>query len=245
MAWRAAPEQEATYTSAGLPPGPPGPPGDRDVARGVGAVVEGILSGIRRFAGASLSAVAETVEMPSRALTQRVAAQAVAHPRPVADPGALAAALARGPAGPMLGGAAAAAFASRMARRFRRLGFLARRTPLWVLAAAVPALHASVTRGAEEVGLVASHLVHRARAAGIEPDPERVRRAAIQVMSDAGVDPNQEPRHVVLVAVWLRRAVRTTLPLPGGGTRDPEGIVRRAVAVPPASLGPPYVTSAR
>ena len=66
------------------------------------------------------------------------------------------------------------------------------------------------------------------------------------MMAEATIDPGREPRHVVLVAVWLRRAVRAALPVPGGGgTRDPDIIARRAASVPPASLGAPYVTTAR
>jgi hypothetical protein len=215
------------------------------VAGSVVTLVKEVLGAIRRLAGASVTVVAEAVEAPSRALTQRVAANAVVNPRPVADPQALAAALARGPNAPALGSAAAAAFAARMARRFRRLGFLARRTPMWILAAAVPALHASVTRGAEEVALVASHLVQRARAAGIEPDPERVRRATVQLMSGTPVDPATDPRHFVLVGGWLQRAARGTLPFGGGGHRshDPQGLARRAAAVPPASLSGDYITT--
>jgi hypothetical protein len=214
------------------------------VATSVRAVVQGVLTAVRRVAGASVSAVANAVDAPSRILTERAAASGVAQPRPVADHRALAAALAKGPSGPVLGSAAAAAFAARMARRFRRLGFLARRTPMWVLAAAVPALHASVTRGAEEITLVASHLAHRARAAGVDPDPERVRRVAIQVISGAPVDPATDPRHVVLVGGWLQRAMRATLPFSGGiRGRDPEAVARRAADVPPASLGGPYITT--
>ena len=80
----------------------------------------------------------------------------------------------------------------------------------------MPALVASVARGADELGLVASHLVLRARAKGIEPDPERVRRVAVQIASRRAVDPDQEPKHGPLVVSWLRRAFRAALPFTAG-----------------------------
>jgi hypothetical protein len=117
-------------------------------------------------------------------------------------------------------------------------GFLARRTPLWLVATAVPALVASVTRGADELRLLASHLVHRARAKGIEPDPERVRRAAVQIASRQAVDPEREPSHGRLVVAWLRRAFRAALPFTAGvATSDPEGLAAAAADVDPTQLG--------
>ena len=91
----------------------------------------------------------------------------------MADRETLARALAARPVSPALAGATVAALGLRLAGRIRRLGFLARRTPMWLLATAVPAQVASVSRGADELRLMASHLVLRARAKGIEPDPER------------------------------------------------------------------------
>lgn len=215
------------------------------VAASVWAVVKAAISAVRKAGEVSVSAVRAAIEAPGRVLTQRVAANAVGQPRPVAHPDDLARALAKGPTAPILGSATAAAFAARAARRFRPFRFFTRRAPLWILASAIPALHASVTRGAEELGLVASHLVHRARAAGVEPDPERVRRAAIQVMSGRPFDPNRDPGHVPLIGSWLQRAVKATLPMAGGvTTADPDILVNRARAIPPQALGGPYVTTA-
>src|SRR5918996_2131544 len=171
------------------------------------------------------------------ALPRRMVGDALAAPRAVADRDALARALAERPATPALGGATAAALGLRAAGRIPGLGFLARRTPLWLLATAVPALVASVARGADELGLVASHLVHRARAEGIEPDAERVRRAAVQIASHRVVDPEREPSHGPLVVSWMRRAVRAALPFTSGvATRDPDGLAAAAAAVDPARL---------
>jgi hypothetical protein len=106
-----------------------------------------------------------------------------------------------------------------------------------MLIAAIPALYASVTHGAGELRLVASHLALRARAAGIEPDVERVRRVAVQVLRGDPIDPEQEPRHGPLAVRWLRRAAWAALPFTSGvSTRDPDGVAAAAASVPPSLL---------
>jgi hypothetical protein len=184
-----------------------------------------------------VQAAVDALEGAARSLTRRMVADAVASPQGVEDREALARALAARPVSPVLAGATIAALGLRLARRVRRLGFLARRTPLWLVATAVPALVASVSRGADELGLVASHLVLRARAKGIEPDPERVRRVAVQIASRRAVDPDQEPRHGPLVVSWLRRAFRAALPFTSGvATSDPDGLAAAAADVDPTQL---------
>jgi hypothetical protein len=139
----------------------------------------------------------------------------------------------------VLDNAPPAPLAARSAARFRPFAFLSRRTPLWIMAAGVPALVTSVSRGAHELELVASHLAHRARAAGVAPDVERVRRAAVQVVAQRTVDPESEPAHGRLVVGWLRRGARVVLPFSDGiSTRDPAEMAARAAEVDPASLGP-------
>ena len=87
--------------------------------------------------------------------------------------------------------------------------------------------------------MVASHLVQRARSQGVEPDLERVRRAAVQIVSHRPVDPEVEPSHGALAVRWLRRAARAALPFTAGAaTADPEGLATAAATVDPASLGP-------
>ncbi len=183
------------------------------------------------------SGVTEAVDLPVRTLTRRAAESAVAAPRPLSERQALVRALAERPGVPAIGSATASAMAARVARRFGPLKFLTRRTPMWVAAAAGPALYASVTRGANEVGMVASHLVHRARAAGMEPDPERVWRAAVQIVSGATVDTGVDPRHGPLALSWLTRAVKAALPFGASiATRDPESMAAAAAAIPPAVI---------
>jgi hypothetical protein len=133
--------------------------------------------------------------------------------------------------------ATVAMLAARVARRFGPLKAVFGRTPTWMLAAAVPALYASVVHGAGELRLVASHLVLRARAAGFEPDPDRVRRVAVQVLRSEPVDPTTEPRHGPLAVRWLRRAGWAALPFTKGvATRDPDGMAAAAASVPPSLL---------
>jgi hypothetical protein len=210
---------------------------DQSASKEVQGVVQAAVDALGRAGSASAGALADAVEGAARSLTRRMVADAVASPQGVEDREALARALAARPVSPVLAGATIAALGLRLARRVRRLGFLARRTPLWLVATAVPALVASVSRGADELGLVASHLVLRARAKGIEPDPERVRRVAVQIASRRAVDPDQEPRHGPLVVSWLRRAFRAALPFTSGvATSDPDGLAAAAADVDPTQL---------
>ena len=223
-------------TEGPAPGGFPDPAGE-GVAGAVRDLVRTAVTSIGRAGTVSFAAVGDAVEAPGRALAGRIATAAVASPHPVAAKADLAAALEERSRSPLLGGSTGAALATKVASRVGPLRFLARRTPMWLVVTAVPALHASVTRGSHELTLVASHLVHRARAAGVEPDPERVRRVAVQLVSGVKVDPSVEPRHAPLAVAWLQRALRATLPFSGGvATRDPHGLARAAAAVDPSTL---------
>jgi len=215
------------------------------IAAGVGDLVRTVVTSVGRAGTVSLAALGDAAERPGRVLAGRIAAAAVSRPRPVADPHALAAALEEQPRSPLLGGATGAALAAKVARRVGPLRVLARRTPMWLVITAAPALHASVARGAEELALVASHLVHRARAAGVEPDPERVRRAAVQLVSGTALDPAAEPRHAPLVVAWLQRALWAVLPFSAGvATRNPGSLARATAAVDPSTLRGPAMLGA-
>ena len=216
---------------------PPTAAGKDSIGNQISAVVHAVLGALRRTGGASAADLAGAVEVPLRALTRRIVAEALARPRPVPDAGTLTAQLSERPGSPLLGGASAAAMAAKVARRLGPLRFLARRTPMWIVAAAVPALYASVARGAEEISLVASHLVLRTRADGHEPDGERVRRVAVHLVAGAPADPDREPRHGPLILAWLNRAFRATLPFTKGvATADPHRIGGDASAVPTSAL---------
>jgi len=208
---------------------------DRDVRE----LVENAVGAVGRAGVTSAAGVADAVEGAGRSLARRVVSGALTQPRAVPDRKRLAEALAERPATPFLASGTAAAVASRILRRVAPLRFMTRRMPAFLLASAVPAFVASVQRGADELGLVASHLAGRARAEGIEPDPERLRRVAVQVATGAPVDPEVEPRHGPLAVRWLRRAARAVMPFSSGvATADPEGLARAAVAVDVRSLAP-------
>jgi hypothetical protein len=215
------------------PPAPTAAVADDDAV----GLVRTALDTVARAGTMSVGAVSDALESGARNLARRVVADAAAR-RAVPDRDALARSLAAKPDVPIFATATAAAVALRVAGRFRRLKFLAKRSPVWLLATAVPALVASVSRGAEELGLVAGYLAARARATGVEPDLERVRRVAVQVVSRRQIDPEAEPSHGSLAVAWLRRAARAALPFTAGvATADPEGLAAAAEAVDPATLG--------
>lgn len=204
---------------------------------GVWGVVGAVLAAASRTGRASAAGVNAGVEAAARGMTRRATASALTDPRPVADVRDLADALAERSSVPSLSGATAAALATRVARRAGPLRFLARRTPMWIAAVAIPALYASIARGATELNLVASHLVLRARAAGIEPDPHRLHDAAVRLLSKVG---DEAPAAGTLVSRWLGRAARSTLPFASGvRTPDPDGVAEAAGKVPLSELTTP------
>ncbi|HEX6417637.1 MAG TPA: hypothetical protein VFZ77_04045 [Acidimicrobiales bacterium] len=191
-----------------------------------------------RAGNLSVAGLTSALDGAGRSLTRRVVAGAEGAHEGLDDTKALARALRERPRTPSLAGATGAAMVLRLARR-TRLNILVRRTPAFLVAAAAPALVASVSRGADELGMVAAHLISRARAAGVEPDLERVRRAAVQIVGHRVVDPEVEPSHGALVLAWLRRAARAALPFTAGvATADPKGMAAAAAAVDPTLLGP-------
>lgn len=210
---------------------------DRGIASAVKDLIGAVFSAARQAGSFSLSTVGDTIESPARVLAGRIVTGALDQPRPVAKEDALAAALDDRPRSPLLGGSTGAALAAKVAQRVGPLRFLARRTPLWLLVTAAPALHASVTLGAQELTLVASHLAHKSRSAGLVPDGDRVRRASVQLLLGETVNAGVEPRHAALAVAWVQRALRAALPFSSGvATRNPSAIVRAAAAVEPDSL---------
>lgn len=203
----------------------------------VSGVVRTALDAVAKAGTTSAAGISDTLERAGRALAGRVVANASGRRHPLPDRSSLAKALSEKPPTPAIAGAAAAAVGVRFLGRFRGLRVLAKRTPVWLLATAVPVLVASVTRGADELSMVAAHLIHRARTEGVEPDPDRVRRAAVQIVSHRIVDPDTEPSHGALAVQWLRRAVRAALPFTAGiATADPEGLAAAASELDPRLL---------
>jgi len=218
----------------------PGASGRSTMADDVSVVVRTAFDAVAKAGTTSAAGINEALERAGRSLARRAVANAATRRHPLPDRSSLARALSQRPPTPAIAGAAAAAVGVRILGRFRGLRVVAKRTPLWLLATAVPALVASVTRGADELGMVAAHLIHRARAEGVEPDLERVRRAAVQIVSHHMVDPDTEPSHGALAVRWLRRAVRAALPFTSGvATADPEGLAAAASELDPHILAAP------
>ena len=214
-------------------------PTDAAVPADVRGVVQTAIDTVGRAGTISGSAVTDALEGAGRSLSRRVVTEAAGRRSELADERRLHDALADKPNVPALGSATTAAVALKVAGRFSRVGFIAKRTPAFLLATALPALVASVARGADELGMVASHLVHRSRAEGVDPDIERVRRAAVQIVSHRAVDPEVEPSHGALAVIWLKRALRAALPFTSGvATADPTGLTAAAAAVDTSLLGP-------
>ena len=215
------------------------PQDDGSVSAGVTGVVRSAVDAVARAGTISGAGLTDALERAARSLSRRVVENAATRRPPIADRDALAKALSDRPPAPALAGATAAAVAVRLLSRFKVVKAVAKKSPLWLLATAVPALVASVSRGADELGMVASHLVHRARAAAVEPDLERVRRASVQIVSHLPVDPEVEPSHGRLALGWLKRAARAALPFTAGvATADPEGLAAAASELDPTLLGP-------
>jgi hypothetical protein len=233
-------DREGTLTRGAAPPDGHHAvevPASPEVPEDVRGIVQAAVDALARARTVSVAALAEALESAARRLTRRVVADAVGGRDELADEARLRASLDAAPRVPAIGSATTAAMALRLSRRFRHLNFLAKRTPAFLLATAVPAVVASVSRGADELNMVAAHLVHRAHAAGVEPDLERVRRVAVQILSHHAVDPDTEPSHGRLAWTWIRRAGRAALPFTAGvATADPDGLAHAASDVDTATL---------
>jgi hypothetical protein len=212
-------------------------PTTAEVPEDVRGIVQVAVDALARAGTTSVSALADALESAARRLSRRVVVDASSGRTELVDEERPLASLAAAPRVPAMGSATTAAMALRIVRRFRHLNFLAKRTPAFLLATAVPAVVASVSRGADELNMVAAHLVHRTRAAGVEPDLERVRRVAVQILSRHAVDPDTEPSHGRLAWTWIRRAGRAAVPFTSGvATADPDGLAHAASDVDTSTL---------
>jgi hypothetical protein len=201
---------------------------------------ERVLVLLRSFATASWRAgrnPTEGLERVARSFHGRVVADAMQSPRPITDRRALLDALSSPKSFAAVNGATTAFAARKLFERFGPLKVLARRTPWLVAASALPAVYTSLARGRDETALVASFLINQARHANVEPDADRVRRAAIQLLQRERVDPDAEPEHRRLVTSWIRRAVKGLLPFTRTGvTPHAKSLAAAAAAVDPATL---------
>ncbi len=169
-----------------------------------------------RALGATTRALPATTVIAVGKRIDRLVATVVAHPTGVQTPEQLRSSLIRLRTSDAGAASAATLLAGTTIAR-RTVGLGARRVP--VLAAATGAATALMifARGLREVRLIASHLVHRARAAEVDVDPGALRAIALQVY----LRPHEAPSHdsaptllTTRVATrWARTAATTFLPL--------------------------------
>ena len=199
-----APDQSADPSAEDAP----GSALHRRIQRASADRARALVATTKGLPAASVAAVGERID--------RLVSTVVAHPTGVQTADQLRSSLLRLRTSDA-GAASAATLLAGTAIARRTVGLGARRVP--VLAAATGAATALMifARGLREVRLIASHLVHRARGAGVEVDPGALRAIALQVY----LRPNEAPSHdsaptllTTRVATrWARTAATTFLPL--------------------------------
>ena len=215
---------------------------ERSTSDDVLVVVRAVAARGWSLAGSGTQALAGGLDDALRALVRRRVDRAMRPGTPAVDADALVDALdpRSGPAlSPWIGAGAA-----RLARTGRVAKVVGGRTPLGLAVRFGPAVHAAVTSSIRSIDAAAAHVVHRARANGVEPDPERVHRVVVQALGGGGIDPHAEADHGRLLRGWLTTAGRRAVPfgdringLRGG--RTPEAIAATLASLDVTGLGPP------
>ncbi len=136
--------------------------------------------------------------------------------RPVAPATDLARAL-EPPSGAATVAAQVGRVSSRLARRSRLARAVTGRTPAGLALRLGPAVVDTVRGGVRAVDAVAATVAARARAAGVEPDPDRVRTVVVQALVGDPVDPDASADHARLALAWLARVGADVAPLGLGG----------------------------
>lgn len=129
--------------------------------------------------------------------------------------------------------------AARLARTGRAVKVLGARTPLGLAVRFGPAVSAAVVGNVRRLDAAIARLVTRARDDHVEPDPERLRRVAVQALAGEPIDPDVPVDHRVLARVWMGEAGRRAIPfgldrftgLPRGRTPEAVAAVLDSVAV--------------
>lgn len=119
--------------------------------------------------------------------------------------------------------------AARYSSRARTLRAATSRTPIGMALSWLPALVDAITTGARQIDAIATNLVARARQAGVEPDPERLERVVVQVLTSRRPDPDEPADHHRLARTWVMQVGRGAAPF---GTRR---LVRRIGSAAPDS----------
>lgn len=99
----------------------------------------------------------------------------------------------------------------------RTLGIGTKRVPLLAAATGTATALTSIARGIREVRLLASHLVHRAQAAGVTVDAGALRTVVLHLYLRPNEDPARDAPPPMLVTrvvtTWVRTATAEALPL--------------------------------
>ena len=103
------------------------------------------------------------------------------------------------------------------ARRAAPVARVASRTPVGLALRFGPVLAETVREQVARIDEVAATVLTRARAAGVEPHPERLRTVVVQILTGDVPDPDRRPDHVRLARTWVTDAGRRSIPL-GVGT---------------------------
>ena len=200
-----------------------------------------LVAVLRSFVRSSVSfgqRPGDQFERVAQALNARIVQRSLNDPRPIGDARELQEALSQKSALPF-DSTGAAVVTKAVLSRVGPLKLLARRTP-WLLAASVvPDMYSALARGRDEVAVVSSFLVNRAKRAGVDVDPVRLRRMTVQLLQRRQADPDTEPDDADLVSSWVRRALKSALPfVKGGVTPHAKSIAAAAAAVDPSMLHP-------
>lgn len=101
---------------------------------------------------------------------------------------------------------------ARLARTGRAAKAVGGRTPVGLALTFGPAVYSAITSNLGSLDASIAHLVTRARASGVDPDPDRLRRVAVQALTGAPIDPEIDPDHGSLLRLWIGQAGRRAVP---------------------------------
>ena len=210
------------------------------VDRRVLATARAVLGQLGRSSKTVGRASGGQVERMSVALVRRTVSRAASQPAAIDDQRALQDALAQERTSVGLSASSVTLVAGRLMRRMRPLRRFASKTPAMAAITAVPELYSSIADGLDDLSALASFLVRRAEREGAEVDPDRLRRAVVQLLDGATVDPAVEPEHDRLVWSWIGRSLRRSLPFGSrAGRVDAKRLAARAASVDVRTLRAP------
>ncbi|QGG96312.1 hypothetical protein [Actinomarinicola tropica] len=201
------------------------------------------LGWVRSLAGSTKALPTATVGAVGDRLDQLVD-RVVRHPSPVRTSEELAEALTALRENKN-GAASAASFLASTSLASRTLRIGTKKMPLIAAATGAASALAVFATGFRELRMIASHLVHRAHAAGVVVDPGALRSVALQVYLRPGETPRLDEAPSLLTARlatrWSRTAAAEALPL------VPDNLGRPKVAqwVTAASTVDPRVLASR